>query len=276
MNNLNLKNMKKVSVFRGVVNGKEFNNVVDYNAELKALMDAGETDIQASSSTSIKTVTDESSTDFVTTSTADQCPGTCTEASIELPEDEDLSIYPYMEDDDPFYLDILVTSDRNTNSEAYTEVGKRFEKCIKFIVEILNDKNTCNCDRKEFFDNVTEILDDLKDNMTSTKAALDKIIADRKKIDEEFNEYKRRYDAAMEESYRDEELLVAAKKMIKKFDDFYKTAQNEALVSIKTHANDNCDCNDDVVETTCIEKTPTSVHDFNALMNRIFGSTGLF
>lgn len=267
--------MKKVSVFRGVVNGKEFNNVADYNAELKALMDAGETDIQASSSTSIKTVTDESNptSGYESTCTDCDCPdGVCTCTSAD--SDEDLSIYPYMEDDDPFYLDILVTSDRDTNSEAYAEVSKRFEKCIKFIVEILNDKNTCNCDRKEFFDNVTEILDDLKDNMASTKAALDKIFADRKKIDEEFNEYKRRYDAAMEESYRDEELLVAAKKMIKKFDDFYKTAQNEALVSIKTHAND--DYNDDVVETTCTEKTPTSVHDFNALMNRIFGSTGLF
>ena len=270
--------MKNVTVFQGKVNGKIYDNVADYNAAITALIDAGVTDIEATSSTSIKAVEDdEASKEYETTCTDCDCSCECDCTSCTCDTfDEDVTFYPYMEDDDPFYLDILVTSDRNTNSEAYTEVSKRFEKCIKFIVEILNDKNTCNCDRKEFFDNVTEILDDLKDNMASTKAALDKIIADRKKLDEEFNEYKRRYDEAMEESYRDEELLVAAKKMIKKFDDFYKTAQNEALVSIKTHANDNCDCNDDVVETTCIEKTPTSVHDFNALMNRIFGSTGLF
>ena len=44
--------MKKI-VFSGTINGETFNNVEDYNQKISSLIRAGETNIQASSSTQI-------------------------------------------------------------------------------------------------------------------------------------------------------------------------------------------------------------------------------
>ena len=132
--------MAKKTVFTGVINGEKFDNVAAYNARMNELLSQGVENISAASSTEIRNVDENVATSgFVSTCTADQCPGTSDAASTELPVDEDLSFYPYMEDDDPFYLELLVTEDACVNKAALKEAHRIFDKCFPFIANSLAD-----------------------------------------------------------------------------------------------------------------------------------------
>lgn len=279
--------MKKVTVFKGVINGREFDNVADYNAAFKKLMDSGETDIQASSSTSVKTIEDESSTGYVTTCTADQCPGQC----IELPEDEDFSFYPYMENDDPCYLDLLVTEDKDINQEAFNEAVNIFSKCYPYIKEALNNPETTNADRYEYLEDVRDILNEIAEDAINTNDALDKLNAKRNTLISEFEKVKAEFEKEIANVNRDVEMLVSSQKVINLFGDYYHDIETETLTAINNAELSNkivkraCGCDDNCgpdckctchdVETSCKEVCPTAVHDFNSLLERIFGTTGL-
>ena len=77
--------MAKKTIFKGVINGKEYNNVQEYNKELSALIDAG---ANFSASTSTETV-EEISTESV-------CEETC--------------MLPYFNDSE-YYLDKILSTD---------------------------------------------------------------------------------------------------------------------------------------------------------------------
>jgi hypothetical protein len=252
--------MRKVTVFKGIVNGKEFDNVADYNAALTTLMDAGETDIQATSSTSIKTIEDEAST----ACTPDQCPGTCTSASVELPVDEDLSFYPYMEDEDPFYLDLLVTNDPVKNCEAYNAAQKVLEKCYRYIKEALYNPDSCQCERKDYLADVQDIIYNIKKDMNDTIHAEKSIVAKREKLTKEYNEALKLLD-------NEEYVLSASMDVSKMFDAFYSDVENETLTAIKEfEKTNNCDKNVKIF-TDCVEKQPERVANLSDLLDKIFG-----
>lgn len=252
--------MRKVTVFKGIVNGKEFDNVADYNAALTALMDAGETDIQATSSTSIKTIEDEVSTSC----TADQCPGTCASVSTELPVDEDLSFYPYMEDEDPFYLDLLVTNDPVKNCEAYNAAQKVLEKCYRYIKEALYNPDSCQCERKDYLADVQDIIYNIKKDMNDTEHAEKSIVAKREKLTKEYNEALKLLD-------NEEYVLSASMDVSKMFDAFYSDVENETLTAIKEfEKTNNCDKNVKIF-TDCVEKQPERVANLSDLLDKIFG-----
>lgn len=82
------------TIFKGTVNGETFDNVAAYNARLQELINSGVT-VNASSDTKVN-IEDEPTNDasYTTTTTLDV-------------DDADLSIYPYMCEDEPFYLDLL-------------------------------------------------------------------------------------------------------------------------------------------------------------------------
>ena len=270
--------MKKVTVFKGVINGHEYDNVADYNAAFKELMDRGETDIQASSSTSVKTIEDEASTGFVTTCTTDQCPGTC----IECTEDEDLSFYPYMEDDDPHYLDILATSDKVTNYEAYTEAQNVLEKNYRYICDALNDPDVCNCERKEYLEDINDIIKDVENDLRTTKNTLEglavKYDAAKARYEEAIKKAEEAYEIEKKQIEESEVVLVAAKRVGEMFEAFYYDVANETILAIKNHeepCNKACK-NEDNIVTECKEKSPSTVRDFNDLLDKIFSKPGFF
>ena len=278
--------MAKKTVFTGVINGEKFDNVADYNARMNELLTQGVENISAASSTEIRNVDEnEATSGFVTTCTADQCPGTCTSvstsASTELPEDEDLSFYPYMEDNDPFYLDLLATSDKVTNCEAYEEAQKVLEKCYKYTLEALNDEDTNNDERKEYLDDVNEIIENIKNDLKNTNKAIDgltiKYDAAKARYEEALNKAEEAYVREKKEIAEAEMILVAAKRVAEMFEAYYSDISNETLIAIKEHS---CKCNTNTkkseeVVTECIEKSPTTVRDFNDLLDKIFGNTGL-
>ena len=276
--------MNKVTVFKGTINGREFDTVEAYNAYMNELISKGVTNIQACSSTSIKCVDEEvNSSGYVSSCTADQCPGTCTSvstsASTELPEeDEDVTFYPYMEDDDPFYLDLLVTDNKETNIDAYNEAQKQLEISYRNIVKALYNSDTTVEERKEYLADVNDIIANVKNDIADTNAAADKINVRRKNLANEFEKYRQNYESAIREMDIQMDILNDASRVTSMFKAFYEDVANETILSIKNKEEDinhnknhktPCDC--DKIKTVCNEIRPQTVHDLNSLIDKIFG-----
>lgn len=272
--------MKNVTVFQGKVNGKTFNNVADYNAAITALIEAGVTDIEATSSTSIKTVEDdEASSECVTTCTDCDCTCGCDCTSCTCDAfDEDVTFYPYMEDDDPFYLDLLVTEDKETNIEAYNEAQRQLEISYRDIVEALYDPETTVEERKEYLADVNDIITNVKHDIADTNAAADKINARRKNLANEFEKYKQNYEAALREMDIQMDILNDASRVTSMFKAFYEDVANETMLSIKNREEDvnrnknyKITCDNNKITTACNEIKPQTVSDLNSLIDKIFG-----
>ena len=264
MNNLIFENMKNVTVFQGKVNGKIYDNVADYNAAITALVEAGVTDIEATSSTSIKAVEDnEVSNECVTTCT--DCD--CTNCTCDIC-DEDVTFYPYMEDEDPFYLDLLVTNDKEANIEAYNEAQRQLEISYRDIVEALYAPKTTLDELKEYLDDINDIIANVKHDIADTHAAADKINVRRKNLANEFEKYKQNYEASLREMDSQMDILTDANRVTSMFKAFYEDVANETILSIK---NNEENVNRNKIETTCNEIKPQNVSDLNSLINKIFG-----
>ena len=270
MNNLIFENMKNVTVFQGKVNGKIYDNVADYNAAITALIEAGVTDIEATSSTSIKTVKDdEVSNECVTTCTDCDCTCDCdcTNCTCDIC-DEDVTFYPYMEDEDPFYLDLLVTNDKEANIEAYNEAQRQLEISYRDIVEALYDPETTTDERKEYLEDINDIIANVKHDIADTNAAADKINVRRKNLANEFEKYKQNYEATLREMDAQMDVLNDASRVTSMFKAFYEDVANETMLSIK---NNEENVNRNKIETTCNEIKPQNVSDLNSLIDKIFG-----
>lgn len=259
--------MAKVTVFQGTVNGKTFNNVADYNAAITALIEAGEKDIQATSSTTIKNVEDPVETDdYVTTCTNDCCPGGC---DCTRCKDEDLSYFPYMEDDDPFYLDLLVTDDPVTNQEAYSEAQKVLEKCYRYITNTLNDPIVSLSRKEQYLADIQEIISNIKSDIRDTVNAGKAIDAKREKLTRDYN-------IAIGRLEEEENILSTSMDVARMFESFYQDVENETLTAIKEDNKNKCTCkNDDLnnnkIVTECKVTQPEKVANLSDLLNKIFG-----
>lgn len=259
--------MKNVTVFQGKVNGKIYDNVADYNAAITALIEADVTDIEATSSTSIKAVEDdEASSDCVTTCTCD-CDGGC---NCTCNKDEDLSYFPYMEDDDPFYLDLLVTDDPVINQEAYTEAQKVLEKCYRYITKTLNDPKVSVNDKERYLADIQEVISDIKSDIKDTVNAGKSIDAKREKLTRDYN-------LAMARLEEEEDILNASMDVARMFEAFYQDVENEALTAIKESNRNKCTCKNDEdlnknkIVTTCKVAQPEQVANLSDLLEKIFG-----
>ena len=251
--------MAKRTVFTGVINGEMFDNVQAYNARMNELVAAGIEDICASSSTEIKF--EEDTTDKYTTTTTND---------VVAPVDEDLTIYPYMCEDDPFYLDLLVTDDPVTNQEAYNEAQKVLEKCYRYTNDVMSE--CCNCERKEYLEDVNEIIDNINADIADTIRAIDRVNAKKKKAEEAYHEEINKLNKELD-------VLAAADKVAGMFKAYYEDVQNEMITMINADRDINCKCkshyvcnsNTPEVITNVEEKTPQTELDFNKLLDVIFG-----
>ena len=285
--------MAKKTVFTGVINGEKFDSVADYNARMNELLSQGVENISAASSTEIRNVDENVATSgYVSTCTADQCPGTCTSvstsASTELPEDfdEDASFYPYMEDDDPYYLDLLATEDENINKEALEEASDVFDKSYDLIVEVLNNPETNNAEREEYLVNIDEIIENINKDILNTNNAKSMVEDKRNRLNAEFEAFKKKYEDELEKAKVEETVLNAATNVSNLFLDFYSAVKNEVHNAIKNHEA-NCRVNrlskvkrvesSDNITTTIRESSPQAeIKDFQKLMDSIFGPKRLF
>lgn len=241
--------MRKITVFNGTINGEKFTNVADYNARMNELIAAGETDIQASSSTSIKTVEDE-------------CPASAV--------DEDLSFYPYVDKDDPYYLDLLVTNDHQTNVEALRCAEEVLAKCWNHITEALEDNEVTQETRREYLNDIQSCIESFKKDRAHTESAVKVVKEKREKLLSELA------TLANEESVLNDALPV-----IDKFIEFYTNVESATLEEIANHnvcKHDGCTCGgtctcgkEKNVETTCTETQPTRTANLADIIGHIFG-----
>lgn len=154
------------TIFKGTINGKEFDNVKDYNAEMTRLINANET-VDAKSETRMVEVCE--------TCNCEQC--TC-----DRTEQEEVNMLPFF--DSPAYLDKLVSIDPNTNKQAIADLeeylhnhaAKIAKRMAKFDVDQLND----------YAKDIKKVLNQLLKDEKQTAECLEKI---EEKIEELENKY---------------------------------------------------------------------------------------
>ena len=215
--------MKK-TVFKGFVNGVEFDNVAAYNDAITKAIEAGT--LQSASSTT-EVVESE---DTTTTTCCCDC------------DDEDLTMYPYMCDDDPYYLDLLVTNDPETNLEAKLEVKNQFSKCAKYIKDVLNSDIDEDV-RRKYLSDINDILRDLDRDEASRKEAEAKITAKRETLKRSLDEYTRKVEREFEDLDKKQFILDASAEIIRMFKEFYLTINVDTQTSINEKTKKVCTCN---------------------------------
>lgn len=293
----------KRTIFEGTVNGEKFDNVQAYNARVNELIQSGEL-VSASTSTRVeeynrtgycRTCDDTPSVEGTITTTADNLPW---EGGYECDccdpfEDDELSFYPYLDQDDPFYLDLLVTNHRETNKEALAEVVRVFEKCARYIIDTLEDPDTDLETKESYLEDLKEIIEDLvgdkNDTIKSIKSIDDKI----EEIVEKERRFRQECDNQIEELRDERFILTESNPVIDKFLEFYRSIQSDVILNIKhTTEKDkctcggNCTCNknqndldkckgveisDNQVTTECKEVHPQlELNNLTSILDRIF------
>lgn len=260
--------------FKGTINGQEFDNVRDYNIKMQELLEAGVA-VNASSSTTIE-------------ATPEVC--SCNDAKNEccnrqvIDESEEYSYYPYMDEDDPFYLDLLVTNDPTINAEALDEMRKEFGRCYKAIINAIADKDVCVDSLKEYRSALREIIDNVKNDKQCTLNAIQTIKNRKDELDREYKRYIAEYETEMDAINSEMQILEDAKPVIKEFIDFYENLEADVINEIKSRPcacgkncdpDCKCDCHNvsrtDKVTTAVEEAEPQKTYELSDILEHIFG-----
>ena len=163
--------MRKL-VFKGIINGKEFDNVQDYNTEMNRLLSSGETNISASSSTS---VVDEP----------------VNEQKINKKPEKPFDIQDYLiffnDNCEQYYLDALVSNDDALNGRNLNLAGNVATSVYNKLVEDLKS-NKLTVDEAFRFVNIlkeirSRIAQDSEDNHHTCDELEKRIEQDKKKLD---------------------------------------------------------------------------------------------
>ncbi len=163
--------MRKL-VFKGIINGKEFDNVQDYNTEMNRLLSSGETNISASSSTS---VVDEP----------------VNEQKINKKPEKSFDIQDYLiffnDNCEQYYLDALVSNDDALNGRNLNLAGNVATSAYNKLMEDLKS-NKLTVDEAFRFVNIlkeirSRIAQDSEDNHHTCDELEKRIEQDKKKLD---------------------------------------------------------------------------------------------
>ena len=256
--------MKK-TVFKGIINGVEFNDVIAYNEHLTKLIKEG-VEVNASSSTHI-----ESKKEEVRPS-----------AAITRQVIDESTLLPYFSNDNDYYLDLLVSDCIEKNDTTRRNLGVELNDKFKVIENYL--KTASESDIKKYIDKVLDIINQMNRDMKYNDEAIHKINETREEIERDYNEslneIKQEYEAEMHACDTEETVINSANDIINDFLVFYKNILNTASSYIK-----ECTCNGTCKECTCNksvkedekivtetkEKTKQQVKDLNSLFNKIFG-----
>lgn len=151
--------MRKL-VFKGIINDKEFDNVQDYNAEMNRLLSSGETNISASSSTS---VVDEP----------------VDEQKINTKPEKPFDIHDYLplfdDNANQYYLDRLVSDDIELNKKNLRVVEKELDYKIKSLNDILVNNGVSVEDAFAFINIIKEIRSNIKTDSEGNDEAIEEL-----------------------------------------------------------------------------------------------------
>ena len=263
-----LYSMKK-TVFKGAVNGIHFDDVKQYNEYLTKLIEAGET---FSAETSTQTI----DCDEVVRSSGE-------EGSEEYDAEKLLPYFSY--DSDEYYLDKLITGDASTDKELLDNALAKMQNAYAYIKTYLNDTCVSTDDKKDYVDDVLDIVNTMKKDTQSNAEALEKLSHTRTNAVKEYNkaiaEAETEYKSTIAACDMEERVLNNANVLIDKFYSFY----TDVLTLASKHIDDEskCECGGNCKECRCDnkceqkiktevkEKSKPQVRDLNTLFNKIFG-----
>lgn len=140
------KNMKTKTIFKGVINGKEFNNVNEYNAVLTELMDKGVA-INASTSTSTELIDEEPNINML--------PGFGVMGS------------KVMGSNKMAYVDNYVTGNDEVDSEKLANLAKYLDENIEKVIRKVSDMDYAAL--KEYEGDVKNVLGVIGQDIANTE-----------------------------------------------------------------------------------------------------------
>ena len=237
--------MKK-TVFRGVINGKEFNSVGDYNNEMLRAIAAGET-IKAESYT--ETVDQE------------ECNCSC-QSKYQKEAEDRYCMLPRFHDTE-YYIDALVSGDDDKDSEAYARELERLSDIFEFIK---NDAATLSeTSFDEYYDDVVEVCEMISDDDEDNEATIVNLNEEREELIKRINDI-------------DQELRICenAKPVITLYQDFYGDVK-EILNEIKGNKEleackyDDGGCDKDLCECAKDIDLGDLENTMKKLLKNIFG-----
>jgi hypothetical protein len=281
--------MKK-TVFKGIVNGINFDNVKEYNEYLTKLLNAGE---QVEASTSTQTYDFEDTNDASNCVASNCVASNCVEASYACPTsyDED-KLMPYFGENDEYYLDALVSDQNSVNDVNLNKLVSVLIERYEYIKKYLSDTNISVADKKTYIENISDILKCIKEDTELNKEAIEKSSATRLKARVEYDKViaaaEHNYNTTIEKCESEERVLNGARIVIDKLKGFYTDVLNCASRAVEQYTNSECDCQDKCnkckcdkckcesstdnnVKTEIKEINSQKVTDINTLFNRIFG-----
>jgi hypothetical protein len=147
--------MKKV-IFEGVVNGKKFDNIQDYNDEMKRLINQGATDIQASSNTRVVSEPEEE------------------KKEQELEEFDPNVFLPYFNSSaQAYYLDTLVSDDDKINEKNVASAEIELKNTFELLKQYVEQKKLTIEETIGFFNILKEIRSNIfADSEANRKAVV--------------------------------------------------------------------------------------------------------
>lgn len=193
--------MKK-TVFNGIINGVEFDNVNDYNKEMQRLLSEGCSNIQAQSSTSI--VDDKCEHGECK---CEGCKGACK---------SNVSPWPGFEDPDRHFLDVLLEDETESYHDKSMKLQDHLDNEYDDIVnsEEFNDIYTLNSYKKD----ISEILESFEETYAKTSHTFNNITNEKIFLQKQLSEIQEKLDKANDKLGK----LGFAFDVIEKYQAFYK------------------------------------------------------
>lgn len=237
--------MKK-TVFKGVINGKEFNSVEDYNNEMLRAIAAGET-IKAESHT--ETVDQE------------ECNCSC-QSKYQKEAEDRYRMLPRFHDT-VHYIDALVTGDDDKDSESYAKELEQLSDTFEFIKSKAAKLSKTSFD--EYYDDVVEVCEIISDDDEDNEATIVNLKEEREELINRINDI-------------DQELRICenAKPVITLYQDFYGDVK-ELLNEIKGNKEletcicQDCGCDKDLCECAKDIDLGDLENTVKKLLKNIFG-----
>jgi methyl-accepting chemotaxis protein len=157
--------MRKL-VFEGIINGKKFDNVQDYNKEMNRLLSSGSLNISASSSTHLVDDSNVAAREPEKVETI-------------RPFDEQDYLPFFNNDASQYYLDLLVSSDNALNERNMDIASQEFDRKLTDLKKVLATGNVSIEDAFSFVNRLKEVRSqintDAEENRTTINEVNEKI-----------------------------------------------------------------------------------------------------
>lgn len=191
--------MRKV-VFKGIINGKEFDNVQDYNEAMLKLVNEGATIINASSQTNI---VDEPETKEP-------------EKLVNTQKGFDIQAYiPFFKDGDIYYVDRLVSDDDDLNKRILSRVNDILNEYHNNLKDLLNDDELSIEDVFELLNKVKDIRTQIEEDSINNNNLIRDYTNEIQNMTNQINEFKNKL-----------KVLNNAAPVFKLIGDYYNTSFN--------------------------------------------------